>query len=185
MRQTILLVTTLTLYGCIDGDPHMKLAVSIPTTASTCSVTDVEDGALVSCPDGTSEYVYDGANGADGKDGEKGDKGDTGEQGLPGENGKDGVDGQDGEQGPMGPVGPQGPSGLSNTPGLTGYIVGYIDPCGDSTGLDEILFVLSDGKYAAWYFNVGMVVLTDGTYKTTDAQACHFTISNNGYLYNE
>lgn len=52
-----------------------------------------------------------------------------------------------------------------------------IDPCGDSMGVDEILFVLVSGEIVAWYEGVGLVVLKPGIYRTTDDQLCQFEIT--------
>lgn len=57
-------------------------------------------------------------------------------------------------------------------------IVEIIDPCGDSNGVDEVLFVLSSGEVVAWYQNLGLAILNNGSYVTTDNQACNFTVNN-------
>lgn len=130
------------LVGCIDK--------TIIQQHGNCTVIDTTEGALIECPDGSSQIVYDG---------------------------------QKGDQGITGPTGPQGETG---EPGLASFIVDYIDPCGDDLGEpDEILFVLNDGKMCAWYLNIGLVILTDGSYRTTDKQKCNFTISNNGTVFND
>lgn len=60
-------------------------------------------------------------------------------------------------------------------------IVEFIDPCGDSSGFDEILLKTSTGKIVA-YFEQGnkrfLTILGNGTYQTTDNQACRFKIVN-------
>lgn len=119
----------------------------------TCTVTDTASGATLTCPDGSTVVINDG------------------QTGQPGEAG------QDGAQGPQGPEGPQGSQGA---PGADSHVVGHIDPCGDGPGPDEILLILDDGRFAAWYLNLGLVILGDGSWVTTDSQACHFTISDNG-----
>jgi hypothetical protein len=60
-----------------------------------------------------------------------------------------------------------------------------IDPCGDNPNqFDEILLELSDGTIIA-YFESGsnryLTTLTDGSYRTTDSQACNFSIVNGVY----
>jgi len=57
------------------------------------------------------------------------------------------------------------------------FIEKVVDPCGDGKGVDEILLVTMDGVLA-WYKNVGLVVLEDGNYVTTDKQRCKFSIIN-------
>lgn len=64
-------------------------------------------------------------------------------------------------------------------------IVELIDPCGDGPGFDEVLLKTSSGKLIA-YFEVGnkrfLSVLTNGTYQTTDQQACVFQVLNGEVL---
>jgi len=88
------------------------------------------------------------------------------------ENGTDGADGLDGIN---------GQDGAAGTPGQDGQdsIVEIIDPCGDGTGFDEVLLVLSSGEILA-YFEQGnnrfLSVIPDGNYQTTDAQRCNFSV---------
>lgn len=69
---------------------------------------------------------------------------------------------------------------------LQGYdsIISMVDPCGDSLGYDEVLLVTVSGKYIA-YFEQGsnrfLSVLGDGNYRTTDSQACNFSINSGVY----
>jgi chromosome segregation ATPase len=55
------------------------------------------------------------------------------------------------------------------------------DPCGDGSGFDEVIFKTVSGKFVA-YFESGnkrfLSLLPDGTYQTTDQQACTFTINS-------
>lgn len=65
-------------------------------------------------------------------------------------------------------------------------VTDIIDPCGNNPGhFDEIILVTSTGKFIA-YFEVGnnrfLSVLEDGSYQTTDAQACRFEIQKGDYL---
>lgn len=60
-------------------------------------------------------------------------------------------------------------------------IVALIDPCGDHSGPDEILLQMQDGRFVAWYLDLGLVVLSRGVvYRTTDDQECRFWISPSG-----
>lgn len=127
-----------------------------------------------------------GDSGEAGPQGEKGETGETGDVGPKGDQGDQGVAGADGQKGDKGDpgesiVGPQGPQGL---PGVDGKdaIIEVIDPCGDKPGhVDEVLFRLSNGDIAAWYEDVGLVILEKNVkYKTTDKQECKFKISNAG-----
>jgi len=122
----------------------------------SCSVVD----NLLTCPDGST---FDLAT-------------------LQGEQGPPGPQGQPGPIGPQGLPGPQGEQGSAADPAL---IVDLIDPCGPTSGPDEVLFILSTGQFAAWYKDVGLVVLEDGTYRTTDSQQCRFRISDSGTTLTE
>lgn len=85
---------------------------------------------------------------------------------------KDGVPGAKGDKGEV------GASGRDS-------IVSIIDPCGpNNSGVDELLFVLSTGQLVAWYQNVGLVALKDGTYRVTDSSGCVFKIINGQYVGN-
>jgi len=60
-----------------------------------------------------------------------------------------------------------------------------IDPCGDNPNeFDEILLIMSDGSIIA-YFEQGskrfLGELPDGNYRTTDRQACNFSVVNGVY----
>lgn len=130
------------------GDPTSpQFVVETPpefngADGSSCSVTQIGDGTLITCTDGTSAMVYNGSDGEDGA------------------------------------PGPQGPAGPSGDPAPAGLIADYIDPCGDDTAnVDEVIFILNDGRFAAWYKDVGIVILGDGNYVTTDKQKCNFTVS--------
>lgn len=85
-------------------------------------------------------------------------------------------DGVAGPKGDTGATGAQGPIGRDS-------IVRIIDPCGASgSGVDELIFVLSTGQLVAWYQNIGLVALKDGTYRTTDTQSCIFKVVNGEYV---
>lgn len=124
-----------------------------------------------------------GATGPQGNDGAAGPKGDKGDTGPQGDKGDKGDTGDVGPQGPQGEVGATGPQGL---PGVDGEdaIIEVIDPCGDKPGhVDEVLFRLANGDIAAWYKNVGLVILEKNVkYQTTDKQKCKFKINNAGAI---
>jgi hypothetical protein len=131
----------------------------------------------------------DGATGPQGDigaTGAAGDKGDVGEQGPAGEVGATGAKGDKGEVGSTGPQGEQGVAGEKGDQGENGQdaIIEVIDPCGDkNNSVDEVLFRLATGEIAAWYKDVGLVVLEKNVkYVTTDSQACKFKINNNGQV---
>jgi len=60
-------------------------------------------------------------------------------------------------------------------------IAELIDPCGDGAGYDEVIMLLNDGSYVA-YFETGSkrflsVLEQSVNYQTTDAQRCRFKIN--------
>lgn len=73
---------------------------------------------------------------------------------------------------------------------LQGYtgIVAIYNPCGVQTAADEVFLKLTSGKYLASFsdnangLNTRFSVLYDGTFRTTDASNCNFTVSGNGTI---
>lgn len=71
---------------------------------------------------------------------------------------------------------------------LQGYtnIVSIKDPCGKQGSYDEVFLKLSTGKYLSSFsdnangLNTRFTVLTDGSFRTTDATNCNFTVSGGG-----
>lgn len=65
-------------------------------------------------------------------------------------------------------------------------VVEYIDPCGASSGFDEVILKTSTGKLLA-YFESGTqryltVLKKNQSYRTTDAQSCNFSVNAQGEL---
>ncbi len=81
LQPMLLALTALALAtACADnGDDGLD--------GSSCTVTDTAGGAMISCADGTSVEIFDGADGSDGA---------AGAPGAPGAPGTAGVDGADG-----------------------------------------------------------------------------------------
>ncbi len=134
-----------------------------------------------------------GAQGNPGDVGQQGGKGDTGETGTAGPGGSPGSPGQGCtvQQQVNGALITCGVSSVLVTNGINGEdgedlaagdysIAEIIDPCGATPGVNEILLKLGNGKYVAWYQSVGNVVLPPGSYHTTDASSCPFTIAADG-----
>lgn len=64
-------------------------------------------------------------------------------------------------------------------------VVGLLDPCGNGPGYDEVLLRLSSGRTIAYFKNASnefLTVLEPGYYKTTDTQACNFTVNTQGLV---
>lgn len=61
--------------------------------------------------------------------------------------------------------------------GLNGLFIDVVDPCGQQTTHDEVLFIDINNNYYAWFKNVGLVILNENTlYKVTDGSGCKFKI---------
>lgn len=125
----------------------------------SCSVTTVEQGALIFCEDGTSALVRHGLDGA---------KGDTGATGT------------------AGPQGPQGPQGLPGRDGTLVWETKILCPgLGDADEPKEsVVFVagLPYGVYAKgqkifWY---GLSFGVD--YQSTDGRKCSFRVNRDGTI---
>lgn len=93
-----------------------------------------------------------------------------------GVDGASGTNGQDGHDAPPTPFTP----------------VGLVDPCGDSPGVqDEVFMRLSNGTLLASFSdtssgqNTRFSVLTPGSYVTTDGSNCYFTVDGNNAIINE
>lgn len=123
----------------------------------------------------------DGAPGAPGPDGPAGPAGPAGRDGAPGPDGADGEPGPPGMDGMPGAPGPAGEDGEDGIPGADGApaVVEVINPCGlNPHGPDEVILRMSTGDLIAWYQGVGLFVIGDGSYQTTDTQHCRFTVTN-------
>jgi hypothetical protein len=162
------------------------------TSGKPCSVS--EDG-IISCPDGTSYTMpvvrdgTDGADGADGVDGEMGPAGEIGPTGETGPSGQDGIAGADGTDGASCSVDSNGL--VSCTDGssyqLPNREVSVIDPCGDGSGVDEVLLRIDEVVLRVNERSIGggnkkyyLSQAAAGTYVTSDAQACSYTVAVDG-----
>jgi len=75
-------------------------------------------------------------------------------------------------------------SGVDGLDGGDAFIE-LIDPCGDGPGFDEVLLRLTDGRLVAYFEQGGnrfLSVISDGNYRTTDAQGCYFSVSGGNVL---
>ncbi len=90
-----------------------------------CVVSEAQNGATITCPDGTSAQIFHGAQGEIGYQGPQGELGLEGERGEIGPVGEPGPTGDNGPQGPKGErgaKGERGPQGEKGAPGPTGEI---------------------------------------------------------------
>ena len=67
-------------------------------------------------------------------------------------------------------------------------VVSTVDPCGASGGYDEVLLLTSKGNYIAYFEQGGKRFLTvlpkNGSFRTTDSQACDFRMVLGNYVEN-
>lgn len=112
MRYILIL---LMLYGCGDLRKSEEIVGEPGKDGESCTVTQYDDGADISCPDGTIAHIYSGKDGVDGQ------------KGADGENGKNGIDGKDGADGKDGTNGIDGEDGKNTlTPIYVGYFCGRV-----------------------------------------------------------
>lgn len=67
-------------------------------------------------------------------------------------------------------------------------VISFIDPCDDKPGaFDEVLLRAENGQLVAYFEQGGnrfLSILSPGSYRTTDSQACNFTVdSNNNVIF--
>lgn len=85
-------------------------------------------------------------------------------------------------QGPEGKQGPQGEAGQAGKDG-NDAVAELIDPCGDGPGYDEVLIRYDSGELVAYFESGGkrfLSVIGEGSYVTTDQQACNFSVDAEG-----
>lgn len=150
------IIVSALLVACSSGESSTGGTVSTAPSTSTCSVQQTSEGAVITCPDGTTATLHNGAQGVQGSTGDLGVTGPTGPQGPQGVQGEVGPQGPVGAVGPVGatgpqgiqgPVGPQGPQGIQGLRGATGATgaagIGF-----DKTKLYEVITTKSFGSGA-------------------------------------
>lgn len=198
------LIILLLLISCGQGND--TTTVSEPRTRIvSCTVTENDSNAIISCPDGTQVVIKSGAdgvngtNGIDGVNGTNGTNGVDGVDGIAGVNGKDGVDGATGPQGPQGVQGIQGEPGLPGErgvagrdgtdgingqdgepglPGAPGTIITPVIPCPTRSGaFPEVLLCIDNTLYAVFVGSqTRYAAIPAGSYQTTDGRYCNFHV---------
>lgn len=90
--------------------------------------------------------------------------------------------------------GPQGVAGAAGKDAVQSQydIVGVENPCGDAPGIyDEIFLRLRNNTLVASFSdntngnNTRFVLITPGTYRTTDGDSCTFTVDSTYHIVNE
>ena len=179
MKNVFGIAILISLVGC--GKDRIKEVKGLDgNDGVSCYAESRQTGNYIVC--GDSEFrVADGIDGQDGQDGKDGVDGVDGTDGIDGQDGKDGIDGQDGADGSDGADGQDGQDGS-----FDGYLE-YVEVCPDVSGnLIETLLYL-DGEYLAFLSEPNhkkqrLVILDDGTYKTTDGRNVYFHISGDDLI---
>lgn len=158
-------------------------------TEKACTVSKASNGAIIQCADGTNEVITNGIDGLAGHNGHSiiairrmadasecnpltTNRGTTVEFYL--DNDDNGIVNQ----------GDTLQTWVTSCNGIAGKdsIIQVINPC-NKTNLDEQLFRLSDRSIIC-FFESGskryLTTLVAGTYRTTDKEACEFTLDANG-----
>lgn len=106
---------------CVGGEPSVLHGIDGVSPIAT--VTQTEDGAVISITDRdgtTTAEIHNGERGERGPQGERGERGEQGVQGVPGIQGEKGDRGEQGIQGERGPQGVPGERGATGATGATG-----------------------------------------------------------------
>jgi hypothetical protein len=69
IMKYLILVAALALTSCMDRKIQATVQGAAGTNGSSCSTHQMENGAIVSCTDGTSSVIYNGVNGLNGSSG--------------------------------------------------------------------------------------------------------------------
>lgn len=156
MRYVMLALVLLSV-GCgakgRQGDTGAPGANALP-----CTVTAVPEGAMIACPNGSSQLITNGLDGLQGI------------QGLPGA---------------VGATGPAGAAGLDATPVTTvQFCPGYQESYPST--FPEFALVISGQIYAVYdggANDVFLALIAPGTYSSTSTSApCNFTVQPDGTI---
>lgn len=163
MKRLSLLIL-LTLTSC--NDPQFNQPASIDSSQpSYCTVERQEIGTVITCPDGSTSVIKDGAPGQSGSDGKDAPECSVtqiqpGDDVLPlggavincgassalisngaaGATGLDGAQGEKGDKGNTGQNGTNGRDGIDAQPSAYS-IVAILNPCSDSPSIDDEVFL--------------------------------------------
>lgn len=173
--------------------------VTTQTTATTCvfggwtlfTAIDTNDNGVLDVVGDSNLQSMTICNGLNGAMGIPGTQGIPGLPGATGPQGNTGATGSQGAQGNTGATGAQGPAGTP-APATPFTPVALVNPCGDNPSIrDEVFLRLSNGMLLASFsdnasgLNTRFILLTTGTYQTTDNDNCVFSVDVNGNIYNE
>lgn len=205
--------TTLILIMVACGADYKYTVTGIPgPKGNSCRIESVVGGAKLSCDDGSSQMISNGADGSIGPMGPSGMNGHSvvfstapapscsngGQTILLAEDTNDNstfdalldsniqsftvCNGQDGATGANGLDAPPTPFSP----------VALLQPCGDSPNVyDEVFLKLSNGTVLASFsdningYNTRFSVLVPGNYATTDGTGCTFSVDASGTITNE
>lgn len=133
----LILVAALALAGCADRKVEATVQGAPGINGSSCTTHQMENGAIISCTDGTSSVIYNGVNGLNGS---------NGQNGVDGINGTNGVDGQNGSSGILGYIYPCG-NEFANDEVFLRLADGNILAVYDGGNLLSRLVLLAPGNY--------------------------------------
>lgn len=137
-----------------------------------CTVMTTETGALITCPDGSTESISNGATGV------------AGAQGIQGQTGAVGATGATGEQGATGATGAQGAQGEAGQDGRDASPVTVVQLCESHgrtvypTNFPEQALCISDKLYGVYWtgHQAFLAEIVPGTYRSTSPQGCTLTV---------
>jgi hypothetical protein len=214
MRAVLLILVAIGIAACSKKTEQITIKGENGhdgVNGSSCSVEQLENGAKMSCTDGSFAYIYngrDGSNGTNGVDGSSCSISGTSSgasvtcsngtsaailNGLNGTNGQS-CSIQDLANGAKITCGSQSAIIYDGEDADTSVIgiAGYIKPCGAEFNNDEIFLRMTDGNILALYdggpHEDRLVLLAPGNYITTDRnknRTCNFTVTNDLQITNE
>ena len=161
----------------VPGSPG-KDGSSCTTTTVPINNVAPNGGALISCGDGSSSLVLNGATGAQGAQGMQGIQGVAGQNGTNGTNGVDGINGTNGSNGV------NGTNGTNGQDGTPGTIISPIQFCDGQTtypsSFPEVGFCINHKIYAVYSANGGFLTeVAPGNWSSNGiGVSCNFTVSD-------
>lgn len=175
----ILLVSSAWACNAFKGDQGASGPVGLPGPAATpCSVTAVNGGALITCPDGSQQVVTNGNDGPQGIQGEQGPQGNVGPQG---DTGPQGPQGDQGIPGPQGSPGPTGEPGQDATPVTVVQLCPSYGPTQYPSSFPEQALCISGNLYGVYWdgSNAFLAEIVPGVYASTSPDGCTLTVDAN------
>jgi hypothetical protein len=170
IKALLVMLTTFAILGILI----LTSGCAEQLVPASCTVVADATGSKITCPNGTTAYVPNGATGAQGAAGEQG------VQGSQGVAGQDGATGATGAQGPQGIQGVAGPQGATGAAGTSVTAIQFCPASDANGGLPEVGFCIDGKAYSAWNVTESyqyLVYLPDGGYSSgAPGYSCNFSI---------